>query len=34
MNDPTKRIGWWLSIDALLIVMALAIMLSVIWLTY
>ena len=34
MNDPTKRIGvaWWLTIDALTIVMSLTIMFSVIWL--
>jgi hypothetical protein len=32
MNDPTKRIAWWLSIDALLVVMWLTIIFSVIWL--
>ena len=34
MNDPTKRISvaWWLTIDALKIVMSLTIMFSVIWL--
>jgi hypothetical protein len=32
----TKRIGtgWWLTIDALMIVMSLTIMLTVIWLSY
>ena len=32
MNDPTKRIAWWFSIDALLVVMWLTIIFSVIWL--
>jgi hypothetical protein len=32
MNDPTKRVAWWPSIDALMIVMSLTIMLTVIWL--
>ena len=34
--NTTKRIGtgWWLTIDALMIVMSLTIMLTVIWLSY
>jgi hypothetical protein len=34
MNDPTKRISvaWWLTIDALMIVVSLTIIFSVIWL--